>query len=62
MYSFPTTNPPPDGALAQDFAWTEADMPRLRAERGSSLEGEAAAKLAAEPMFCFEVGSCLEVA
>ena len=45
------------GAPAQEFAWTEADMPRVKAERSASLEGEAVAKIATEPVFCFEVGS-----
>ena len=42
-------------ACAQEFAWTEDSLPVRKAERGSSLSTEAAAKLAMEPMFCFEV-------
>ena len=30
-------------------------MPRVKAERSASLEGEAVAKIASEPVFCFEV-------
>ena len=39
----------------QEFSWTEEDLPRAKAERGESLDAEAAAALAKEPMFCFEV-------
>ncbi len=40
----------------QEFAWTEDALPVRKAERGSSVGAEAAAKLSEEPMFCFEVG------
>ena len=42
----------------QEFAWTEADLPRKRAERASSLPpgaASSAAQLSREPMFCIEV-------
>jgi hypothetical protein len=42
----------------QEFAWTEADLPRKREERASSLPPEAASsaeQLNREPMFCIEV-------
>ncbi len=42
--------------VLQEFAWTEDALPMRKAERGSSLGAESAAKLAEEPMFCFEVG------
>ncbi len=32
------------------------DMPKVKAERSVSLAGEAVAKIASEPVFCFEVG------
>ncbi len=38
----------------QEFAWPEEDLPRRKAERGSSLSAKRAAELAKEPMFCFE--------
>ena len=40
---------------AQEFAWPEEDLPKRKAERGSSLSAERAVELAKEPMFCFEV-------
>ena len=43
----------------QEFSWTEEDLPRAKAERGESLDAEAAAVLAKEPMFCFEVWPCV---
>ena len=41
----------------QEFAWPEEDLPKRKAERGSSLSAETAAELAKEPMFCFEARS-----
>ena len=43
-------------ALLQQFAWTEADLPRRRAKvRASAAPHSAvAAELAREPLFCFE--------
>ena len=38
----------------QEFAWAEEDLPRRKADRGSSLKADLAAELAKEPMFCFE--------
>lgn len=48
----------------QEFAWTEADIPRKRRERASSLppDSEAARHVDAQPLWCFEVrgdGVCL---
>ena len=43
--------------VVQEFAWTEDALPARKAERGSSIGAEAAAKLSEEPMFCFEVRS-----
>jgi hypothetical protein len=45
----------------QEFSWTEEDLPRAKAERGESLDAEAAAALAKEPMFCFEVWACISL-
>ena len=39
----------------QEFSWTEDGLLQAKRERGESLEPEAAAALAKEPMFCFEV-------
>ena len=43
----------------QEFSWTEDELLQAKAERGESLEPEAAAALAKEPMFCFEVCACI---
>ena len=40
----------------QEFAWAEEDLPKRKADRGSSLKADVAAELARQPMFCFEVG------
>ncbi|KAL4421963.1 hypothetical protein ABPG77_010986, partial [Micractinium sp. CCAP 211/92] len=41
----------------QEFAWTEADVPRKLAERASTVDPGSLqdAQLAKEPMFCFEI-------
>ena len=44
-----------DLSCKQEFAWPEEDLPKRKAERGSSLTADTAAELAKEPMFCFEV-------
>ena len=38
----------------QEFGWAEEDLPKRKADRGSSLKADMAAELAKEPMFCFE--------
>jgi len=43
-----------DRSHEQEFAWPEEDLPKRKAERGSSLTTDTAAELAKEPMFCFE--------
>ena len=43
-----------DPSREQEFAWPEEDLPKRKAERGSSLTADTAAELAKEPMFCFE--------
>ena len=40
--------------LVQEFAWPEEDLPKRKADRGSSLKADMAAELAKEPIFCFE--------
>ena len=47
--------------LLQEFAWAEEDIPKRRADRGSSLKADVAAELAKQPMFCFEVGPTMSV-
>ncbi len=45
----------------QEFAWAEEDVPKRRADRGSSINANTAAELAKEPMFCFEVTLALHL-
>ena len=52
---FVAANPThPARRLVQEFAWPEEELPKRKADRGSSLKAETAAELAKEPMFCFE--------
>lgn len=41
------------GYVLQQFAWTEADLPRKRARRNAQL-APACPSLCREPMFCVE--------
>ena len=43
-----------DTLNSQEFAWPEEDLPKRKADRGSSLKADMAAELAKEPMFCLE--------
>ena len=59
----PPSPAPPSGSVCasqvwlQEFAWTERDVQRKRAERSSSLPPDSFESFCmdCEPMFCFEV-------